>query len=145
MISTKQRWEYQLPPAARWMALLWIPLPCLLGKYLQCAECLKHSNSATLTLFAWLICRKVGVCACPCFSLLVIRGGGCTALPTLHIWPEARPRALSQHVPDLLLGWPNNGTARLVSQLGKAAKQQLHLERAADAFQWRPRAGVQQH
>lgn len=78
-----------------------------------------------MTPSAWLFCRKVGVCACPCFCLLVLGGGGCTALPTAHIWPEPRPGALSQRVPDLLLRWPSAGTARLASQPGKAAKQYL--------------------
>lgn len=77
---------------------------------------------ASSTLFAWLYFRKVGDRACPCFCLLVSRGSGCTALPTLHIWPEPRPRALSQRVPDLLLPRPGAGTARLASQRGKGSQ-----------------------
>lgn len=77
---------------------------------------------ASSTLFAWLYFRKVEDRACPCFCLLVSRGSGCTALPTLHIWPEPRPRALSQRVPDLLLPRPGAGTARLASQRGKGSQ-----------------------
>ena len=85
-------------------------------------------------LFARLHFRKVGGCACPYFCLLVIRGGGCTALPTLHIWPEPRPWALSQHIPDLLLWWPGAGTARLASQLGKGSQAVTSSRKSSRCF-----------